>query len=77
MWWRKLLHRLHIKNDAWLTVMAYTDAENHAIDIYNGWNHGFLSRHDALLLFTDEMLTDKGAALWHRQIWEHNEMLKK
>lgn len=74
MWWRKLLHRLHIKTDLWLTVMDYSDEENRAIDIYNGWNHGFLTRHEALMCFDDAMLKDPGAALWHKLIWRREEL---
>ena len=74
MWWRKLLHRTRIKLDIWLIVQDYSEAENRAIDIYNAWNFGFISRQEAINEFTDEMLKDRGAALWHRQIWERNEL---
>jgi hypothetical protein len=75
--WRKVLHRLGIKIDLWLIVQAYTEHENLAIDIYNSWNHGLLSRHEAIMLFTDEMLQDRGACLWHSMIWERDELRKK
>lgn len=75
--WRRFLHWTHIKRHGWLIIQAYTEHENYAIDIYNGWNHGFLSRAEAIELFTPEMLKDKGARLWHDQIWKKNELLKK
>lgn len=74
MWWRKLLHRVGIKIDLWLIVQDYTEHENKAIDIYNAWNHGFISRHEAICSFTDEMLLDRGASLWHSMIWERDEL---
>jgi hypothetical protein len=77
MWWRKLLHRTHIKLDMWLIVQGYTEHENRAIDLYNAWNHGFLSRREALCSFTDEMLQDRGASLWHSMIWERDELRRK
>ena len=77
MWWRKFLHKLHIKTDLWLTVMEYSDAENRAIDIYNSWNFGFIDRHTALTLFDDEMLRDPGAALWHKMIWQRDDLSRE
>jgi len=77
MWWRKLLHRTHIKPDGWLIVQAYTEHENRAIDIYNSWNFGVLDRHDALESFTDEMLRDPGAKMWHKMIWRSDDLTQK
>ncbi len=77
MWWRRLLHWTHIKPDGWLIVQAYTQHENDAIDIYNSWNFGVISRHDAITAFTDEMLRDRGAKLWHDMIWGHDDLIRK
>jgi hypothetical protein len=76
MWWRRLLHWTGIRIDMWLLVQSYSEHENRAIEIYNSWNHGILSRHDALLMFTDEMLQDRGASIWHKMIWKHDELIK-
>jgi len=75
-WWRRLLHWTHIKPDGWLIVQAYTQQENDAIDIFNGWSQGFLSRAEAIELVTQERFKDKGARLWHDQIWKKKEFIK-
>lgn len=51
-----------------------SDAENSAIDIYNAWNFGFVTRADALSAFSPEMLEDKSAAYWHGLIWQSQEL---
>jgi hypothetical protein len=77
MWWRRLWHRLGVKRDLWLLVQDYTAEENRAIDIFNLWNFGEISRHEAIELFTPDMLKDRGARLWHDQIWKQNTLVKR
>lgn len=75
-WWLRLLHRLGIRRSVWFIVENMTEAENTAIDIYNGWQFGLYDRNKALTLFTDEQLRDPQAKFWYDRIWRHEDMSK-
>lgn len=57
-----------------LTDFKMTEEENVAIDIYNSWNFGVISRADAIKAFTPEMREDKGARDWLSLIWGSEQM---
>ncbi len=58
-----------------ITDFKMTVQENDAIDIYNSWNFGVISRADAIKAFTPEMREDKGARIWLSLIWGSEQMM--